>query len=195
MPAPCAPRGLHPCRNVGNFDGVEMACGMGYLSDYFAANFAGGRLHKDVPADALPVHRAAAAAAAAACSGTRSGGGSSRRRSSALLLTLRLHAAGLPEAVFQGGAACGACIRIWCVDSVCLDPLSELAGCPCAASAGVGPPAASAGAGACPPACAALHPSSQQSLPPVLCAWHAQSAMLPSWWRTAAWTARARTCW
>lgn len=57
-------------RNVGNFDGVEMACGMGYLSDYFAANFAG-----------------------------------------------------LPEAVFQGGAACGACIRIWCVDSVCLDPL------------------------------------------------------------------------
>ncbi|KAI3434688.1 hypothetical protein D9Q98_002751 [Chlorella vulgaris] len=57
-------------RNVGNFDGADMACGMGYLSNYFAAFFAG-----------------------------------------------------LPDALFQNGRLCGTCVRVWCVDSICLDPL------------------------------------------------------------------------
>lgn len=33
--------------------------------------------------------------------------------------------AALPEQLFRSSEACGACVRIWCVDSVCLDPLGE----------------------------------------------------------------------
>ncbi|KAI7835850.1 hypothetical protein COHA_010247 [Chlorella ohadii] len=57
-------------RNVGNFGGTQMACGMGYLSDYF----------KD-------------------------------------------HFVALPTALYRSGELCGACVRMWCVDSVCTDAL------------------------------------------------------------------------